>query len=48
MLGFTLQELAPRVISIVHGDEADPQVLAALHMLSGCASSHAYLLLFWA
>src|ERR1700761_688547 len=33
---------------IVHGDEAEPQVLAALHMLSGCSSSHRYLLFFCA
>src|ERR1700742_2497271 len=46
--GFTLAELADLVMSIVHGDEAEPQVLAALHMLSGCASSHTYLLFFCA
>jgi hypothetical protein len=32
------------VMLIVHGDEAEPQVFAALHMVSGCASSHTYLL----
>jgi hypothetical protein len=31
-------------MSIVHGAEAEPQVFAALHMLAGSASSHAYLL----
>jgi hypothetical protein len=46
--GFTLAELAPLVISTVHGDEAEPQVLAALHMLSGFSSSHTYLLFFCA
>ena len=44
--GFTLAESADLVTSIVQGDEAEPQVLAALHMLSGCASSHTYLLSF--
>jgi len=33
--GFTLAEVDPRLMSIVHFDEAEPQVLAALHMLSG-------------
>ena len=33
--GFTLEESADLVMSIVHFDEAEPQVLAALHMLSG-------------
>jgi hypothetical protein len=46
--GFTLAELADLVTSIVHADEADPQVLAALHMLSGCLSSQTYLLFFCA
>src|SRR5882672_587936 len=35
-------------MSMVHCDEAEPQVLAALHMFSGCASSHAYLPFFCA
>src|SRR5689334_20255774 len=46
--GFTLAELPDLVTSIVHGDEAEPQVLAALHMLSGCFSSQAYLFFFCA
>ena len=46
--GFTLAELVDLVMSIVQGDEGEPQVLAALHMLSGCASSHTYLLFFCA
>src|SRR5580692_2189829 len=46
--GFTFAELADLVMSIVHGDEAEPQVLAALHLLSGCSSSHTYLLFFCA
>src|SRR5882672_456433 len=46
--GFTLAEVADRVMSIMQGDEGEPQVLAALHMLSGCASSHTYLPLFCA
>jgi hypothetical protein len=36
------------VMSIVHGDEAEPQVFAALQMLSGRLSSHTYLLFFCA
>ncbi len=36
--GFTLEELADLVMSILHADEAEPQVLAALHKLSGCGS----------
>src|SRR6267143_3251875 len=48
MPGFTLAELVDLVMSIVQGDEGEPQVLAALHMLSGCASSHTYLLFFCA
>src|SRR5438552_773433 len=35
-------------MSMVHCDESEPHVLAALHMFSGCASSHAYLPLFCA
>src|SRR5882762_3729028 len=46
--GFTLTELVDLVMSIMQGDEGEPQVLAALHMLSGCASSHTYLLFFCA
>jgi hypothetical protein len=46
--GFTLAESDPLVMSIVHTDEGEPQVLAALHMLSGCSSSHTYLLFFCA
>ena len=44
MLGLTLEELTDRVMSTVQGDDAEPHVLAALHMLSGCDSSQAYLL----
>ena len=46
--GFTLQESADLLISIVHDDESEPHVLPALHMLSGCGSSHEYLLFFCA
>src|SRR5664279_312629 len=46
--GFTLDELPDLVMSTVHGAEAEPQVLAAVHMLAGCASSHTYLLFFCA
>src|ERR1700685_973093 len=46
--GFTLAEFDPLRISIVQADEAEPQVLAAVHMLSGCGSSHAYLPFFCA
>jgi hypothetical protein len=46
--GFTLAESDPLVMSIVHTDEGEPQVLAALHMLSGRSSSHTYLLFFCA
>jgi hypothetical protein len=35
-------------MSIVHCAEVEPQVLAALHMLSGCTSSHVYLPFFCA
>ena len=35
-------------MSIVHCAEVEPHVLAALHMLSGCTSSHAYLPFFCA
>src|SRR5947209_18696272 len=35
-------------MSMVHCDEVEPHVLAALHMFSACASSHAYLPLFCA
>src|SRR6266576_3062639 len=45
---FTFAESADRVMSTVHIDEADPQVFEALHMFSGCASSHMYLLFFCA
>jgi hypothetical protein len=48
ILGFTLAELADLLMSTVHDDEAEPQVLAALHMLSGWLSSHAYLFFFCA
>src|SRR5271168_4739228 len=44
MPGFTLAEVADLLMLITHGDEAEPQVLAALHMVSGCGSSHTYLL----
>jgi len=43
-----LEELPALVMSILHGAVDEPQVLAALHMLSGCASSHTYLLFFCA
>src|SRR5215813_7681364 len=46
--GFTLEELPDLVMSTVQGAVADPQVLAALHMLSGWASSQTYLLFFCA
>src|SRR5271169_5172213 len=46
--GFTLDELPALVMSTLQGADAEPQVLAALHMLAGCASSHTYLLFFWA
>src|ERR1700739_1452867 len=46
--GLTSEELADLVMSIVQVDEAEPQVLAALHIFSGCCSSHAYLLFFCA
>src|SRR5215472_378363 len=48
MPGLTLEELTDRVMSTVHGEEAEPHVFAALHMLSGCGSSQAYLLFFCA
>lgn len=35
-------------MSTVHCDEAEPHVFAALHRVSGCISSHAYLLFFCA
>jgi len=35
-------------MSTVHGEDAEPQVFDALHILSGCASSQAYLLFFCA
>ena len=44
ILGFTLAELPDLVMSIVHGDESEPQVLAALQRLEGCFSSQTYLL----
>jgi hypothetical protein len=34
ILGITLAELADLLMSTVHDDETDPQVFAALHMLS--------------
>jgi hypothetical protein len=48
MPGFTSEEVPDLVTSIVHEDEGEPQVLAALHMLSGRSSSHTYLLFFCA
>jgi hypothetical protein len=48
MPGFTLAELDDLVMSIGQGDEVDPQVVAALHIVSGCFSSHMYLLFFCA
>src|SRR5271165_5559078 len=44
--GFTLEELPDLVMSTVQGAEAEPQVLAAVHMPAGFASSHTYLLFF--
>src|SRR5215469_3016300 len=44
MLGLTLEELTDRVMSTVHGEDAEPHVFAALHMLSGWGSLQAYLL----
>jgi hypothetical protein len=44
--GLTLDELPALVMSMVQGALADPQVLAAVHMLAGSASSQAYLLFF--
>ena len=44
MPGLTFEELPALVMSIVQGAEAEPQVLAALHRLAGCASSQTYLL----
>jgi hypothetical protein len=38
--GLTLAPLPARLISTVHGAEADPQVLAAEHRLAGAASPH--------
>jgi hypothetical protein len=43
--GLTLAELPDLVTSIVQGDVAEPQVLAALHRLSGVGSSQTNLLL---
>src|SRR5436190_10918238 len=48
ILGFTLAESDPLVMSIVHADEGEPQVLVALHMFAGCSSSHTYLPFFCA
>src|SRR5271168_3299155 len=48
ILGFTLAESELLLMSMVHCDEPEPHVLAALHMFSGCVSSHAYLPLVWA
>lgn len=33
--GFTLAELPDLVMSTLHGEDSEPQVLAALHILSG-------------
>jgi hypothetical protein len=46
--GLTLAPWPARLISTVQGAEADPQVLAALHMDAGAASSHTYLPFFCA
>src|ERR1039457_3765936 len=46
--GFTLDELPDLVMSTSHGVEAETQVLAAVHILAGCASSQTYLLFFCA
>ncbi len=44
MLGVEEAELLPRrFISIVHGVEEEPQVLAALHICSGFGSAQVYL-----
>ena len=48
MPGLTLEDWPALVMSIVHGADAEPQVLAAVHKLAGSGSSHAYLLLAWA
>jgi hypothetical protein len=48
MPGFAFAELPDLVMSTVHAEEGEPHVLAALHMLSGCSSSQAYLLFFCA
>jgi hypothetical protein len=38
MPGFALAEFPDLVMSTVHGEEAEPRVLAGLHMLSGRSS----------
>jgi hypothetical protein len=49
MLGVDEAAFAVRFTSTVHGLEAEPQVLDALHNCAGFASVQAYLLLFdWA
>jgi hypothetical protein len=46
VLGVEEAPLAVRFTSTMHGVEADPQVLRALHNCTGFGSEHAYLLLF--
>jgi hypothetical protein len=49
MSGVDEAALDVRFTSMEHGEEAEPQVLAAVHNCAGFASEHAYLLLFdWA
>jgi hypothetical protein len=49
MSGVDEAALEVRFTSTEHGEEAEPQVLAALHNCAGFASEHPYLLLFdWA
>jgi len=45
ILGVASAAEAVRLMSTVHGAEADPQVLLALHRAAGLGSEQAYLLL---
>jgi len=45
MLGVTEDESEVRLTSTLHGVEADPHVLSALHRLAGFACEQAFLLL---
>ncbi len=45
MLGVADAESDVRLTSTVQGDEADPQVLAVVHICAGLGSKQAYLLL---